>query len=357
MSTELSALRAADFHWTSRLDEAWQQAPFHIPALQAAAGRELLSKLTQFEPIPNGAPPLGVAVLGPAGSGKSHLLSVLRRTAHDRAYFFLLIDLTDVANFEATLVLGTLRSLCQLDLGGQPQWRALLDQLFAQYADVALRGEGVDALCGSRPPGLITRCDRLIEAISKQHAHDRRLSTDTLRALLLFCSNHEDVANLGEAWLAGIGIGAEDAELHGFGQAREQPSTIFRGLMWLLSLVRPTLLALDEIDAVVAEYDAPSTRLTEEGAPDSRQSGAPSAVGLSAGIARLLDMSSRAQVVVACREETWTLLDRRSPVSLQGRFEAPVLLRPLTDATVLRSLVAVRLQQVYRAAGFTPPYP
>ena len=367
MTTELTALAAVDFQWASGLDEVWRKQLFHIQGLQAAAGRELADKLARFGRSPSAPPPLGIALLGPTGSGKSHLLSALRKAAHDRGQFFVLVDMTDVANFEATLALGTLRSLCQPDADGRPQWRGLMDQLFAEYADTTLRAEGVDALRGSRPPGLIMRCDRLIEAIMRRHVHDANRSADVLRGFLLFCSEQEDVADLGESWLSGVGVSREDAELHGFGHAREQPSSIFRGLMWLLSLVRPTLLALDEIDSIIAEHEVPPARRIDEPAPDSRSGTAPpdsrsgttppSALGLSAGIARLLDTSWRAQIVVACREETWSVLDRRSPVSLQGRFEAPVLLRPLSDATVLRSLVAVRLQQAYRATGFSPPYP
>lgn len=358
MSTELTALSAVDFQWASELDEVWRKQPFHIQGLQAAAGRELADKLARFGRSPSAPPPLGIALLGPTGSGKSHLLGLLRKAAHDRGQFFVLVDMTCVANLEATLALGTLRSLCQPDADGRPQWRGLLDQLFAEYADATLRAEGVDALRGSRPPGLIMRCDRLIEAIAKRHVHDPNLSVDVLRALVLFSSDHEDVADLGETWLSGIGVSREDAELHGFGHSREQPSSIFRGLLWLLSLARPTLLALDEIDSIVAEHEVPPPVRSEELPPESRSSTTPpSALGLSAGIARLLDTSWRTQVVVACREETWSVLDRRSPVSLQGRFEAPVVLRPLSDATSLRSLVAVRLQQAYRTANVAPPHP
>src|SRR6187551_515976 len=146
MSTELSALAAADFQWASHLDSAWQKLPFHIPGLQAAAARELADKLSRFGVSQNTASPLGIAVLGPAGSGKSHLMASLRKSAHGRGQFFVLVDMTDVSNFEATVSLGVLRSLSQPDADGRPQWRGLLDQLFAEYADPNLRVDGVDGL-------------------------------------------------------------------------------------------------------------------------------------------------------------------------------------------------------------------
>jgi hypothetical protein len=357
MSTELSALAAADFQWASHLDSAWQKLPFHIPGLQAAAARELADKLSRFGVSQNTASPLGIAVLGPAGSGKSHLMASLRKSAHGRGQFFVLVDMTDVSNFEATVSLGVLRSLSQPDADGRPQWRGLLDQLFAEYADPNLRVDGVDGLSASRPPGLINRCDRLIDAIAARHGNDAVQHQDVTRAVMLLASDHVDLVDLGEGWLTGTGIAREDAELHGFRHAREQPSLIFRGLSWLMSLVRPTVLALDQLDAIVAEHEALAFRRAEEPPSSERPSSSPSALGLSAGLARLLDASRRTQVVVACREETWAVLDRRSPVSLQGRFEGPIVLRPLSDTAVLRSLIAVRLAQAQRSADFSPSYP
>lgn len=357
MSKELSALAAADFHWASHLDSPWQKLPFHIPGLQAAAARELADKLSRFGVSPSTAAPLGIAVLGPAGSGKSHLMASLRKSAHGRGQFFVLVDMTDVSNFEATVSLGLLRSLSQPDADGRPQWRGLLDQLFAEYADPNLRADGVDGLSASRPPGLINRCDRLIDAIAARHGNDAVQHQDVTRAVLLLASDHVDLVDLGEGWLTGTGITREDAELHGFRHAREQHSLIFRGLSWLMSLVRPTVLALDQLDAIVAEHEAMAFRRSEEPPSSERPSSSPSALGLSAGLARLLDASRRTQVVVACREETWAVLDRRSPISLQGRFEGPIVLRPLSDTTVLRSLIAVRLAQAHRSVDYTPSYP
>jgi len=357
MSTELSALAAVDFQWANHIDDAWQKLPYHIAALQAAAARELSDKISRFGATGSVSSPLGIAVLGPAGCGKSHLLNSLRRDAHNRGHFFALVDMTDVANFEATLALGVLRSLSQPDADGRPQWRGLLEQLFAEYGDAALRTEGIDGLSVSRPPGLINRCDRLIEGLQARHGSEAHSHRDAIRAMMLLASDHTDIVDLGEGWLTGIGIGREDADLHGFLHAREQPSLILRGMSWVMSLARPTVLALDQLDAIVAEHEVAAPRRLDDASDARSSSSPPSALGLSAGIARVLDTTRRTQLVVACREETWAVLDRRSPVSLQGRFEGPILLRPLSDAAALRSLVAVRLQHAYRGADYSPPYP
>src|SRR5688572_20390539 len=181
MSTDLSALAAVNFQWASHIDDPWQKLPFHLPALQAVAARELSDKVARFGMSGSVASPLGIAVLGPAGSGKSHLMNALRRSAHGRGQFFVLVDMTDVANFEATVALGVLRSLSQPDADGRPQWRGLIEQLFAEFADATLRADGVDGLSGARPPGLINRCDRLIEAIQARHGNEAHSHRDALR--------------------------------------------------------------------------------------------------------------------------------------------------------------------------------
>ena len=107
MSTELTALSAVDFQWASELDEVWRKQPFHIQGLQAAAGRELADKLARFGRSASAAPPLGIALLGPTGSGKSHLLGLLRKAAHDRGQFFVLVDMTCVASKFAPQVMST----------------------------------------------------------------------------------------------------------------------------------------------------------------------------------------------------------------------------------------------------------
>jgi hypothetical protein len=356
MNTELSALASVDFEWATHVDGAWQKPSFFIPSLQASAGRDLAEKLAGFDATPGATPPLGIAVLGPAGSGKSYLINSLRKGIQERGQFFVSVDMTGVGNFESTLSLGILRSLSQPDADGRPQWRALLEHLVSHYADPGLRNDSIDNLCASRPPGLITRCDRLIDAVWARHSGDPDASRDVLRALLLVASEHPDVVDLGESWLSGIGVAREDAELHGFQQAREQPGLIFRSLCWLLSLARPTLLAIDHIDATVIEHELVSPRRIDD-STEGPPSVPPSASSLATDIGRLLDTHRRVLVLVACREETWATLERRSPMSLQGHFEAPLVLRPLTDASVLRSLVAVRLQHVYRTLGITPPYP
>jgi DNA helicase HerA-like ATPase len=357
MSIELSALGAADFQWTTHIDSVWHELPFHVPEFQAGACRELSDKLERLSVSRESASPLGMPLLGPAGAGKTHLLNSLRKAAFARGAFFVLVDMTDVSNFNETLLLGTLRSLSQPDADARSQAQALLELLILQYGDAALKAEGGRGFAAARPPGLITRCDRLVQAIRRRHPQEGAAHQDVVRALTLLCSDDFDIVDLGDGWLQGIGVAPDDAERHGFRMAQQKPALIYRGLSWLMSLARPTVLALDQLDAIVAEHNLaspadPGTELSD------RQSLSLAIIqSLSGGLLALRDMSRRTQIVVSCLEVTWAILDGRSMVSMQDRFEAPTLLRPLSDPALLKRLVELRLAPAYAAAGFAPPYP
>lgn len=356
MSLELSALAAVDFSWESRVDQPYDELTFHIPNLQAGPSRELADKLQRLAACDGASSPPGVAVLGPAGAGKTYLLGSVRKAAYALGQFFILADLSGAGPIDAALTLAITSSLDQPGADGRPQWRALLDPLFLAHADAALRADGVDKLLSCRPPGLIHRCDRLIDA-ALGHGADSASRRDVLRAVLLRCSSQPDLAELGEAWLSGAGITRQEAELHGFHLALERPGLVLRGLLELLPLARPLVIALDQLDAPVLEHLAASASPSEPAPGRQSSSRPPPAIGLSGAVVRLFDACRRAQLLVACREETWALLDQHAPLSLQGRFDAPVLLRPLTDAAALRSLVAMRLQAAYRKLGYDPPRP
>lgn len=102
MEPTLAALGAADLEWTMHVDSVWRDVPHHVPELQRGVHDEVLRAVDQLAGSSAAASPLGLVVIGAGGAGKTHLLTALRRSAVERASFFVLVDMTDVHDFWET---------------------------------------------------------------------------------------------------------------------------------------------------------------------------------------------------------------------------------------------------------------
>lgn len=364
VSPALAALSRVDFDWTTHIDSIWRDLPYDVPELHATVRAELASLLERLHQAPTNASPLGVALIGPAGSGKTHLLSALRRQALAQGALFVLVDMTDVHDFWETVLLGFIRSLLQPSASGRAQHQALLAHLIELAGTSKIT---VELLRSARPPGLMNRCSEVIAGLRRS---DPRLieHQDVVRSLILLASDDLDLQDLGYKWLQGVGIDDDEKLHHGFAEARRSPIELVRGLSYVAGLQGRTLLALDQLDAIVAEQQ-PFANLASGAstvAPPADELAAPSqavatALGIIQGIARglsaLRDTTRRTQTVLSCLEQTWRVLERRAVVSMVDRFLPPTLLRPLADSVSGQRLVEMRLAPAYAAVAFVPPYP
>lgn len=352
MLDALKALRRVDFDWTAHIDRIWTDAWGDIDELQAPARRELELRLEDFVDARSEHSPLGVPLLGAAGSGKTHLLGVLRRQVVAKGVFFVLADMTDVKDFWETILLGYLRSLQQPGRGGRRQLDLWLMGIIQCFGSGVQRAMGIPE---QRPPRLINTCNDLIAAVGASHRDSCREHVDVLRALLLFACDHDDINDLGYKWLQGVGIDEGERSHFGFREAHKSPLQIVRGLSWMLSLVGPTVLCLDQLDAIVAEHNLVAATPVEE---SSAQTLASLGIiqGIAGGLMALRDVTRRTLTVVSTLQVTWDILRRRSTVSMADRFEPALHLEAFNPVDAVRRLVLERLQRGYREVGFQPQY-
>ncbi len=347
-----TALNEADFQWTTHIDSIWRDAPTDITELQQTARERLRQRLADLQRQADPTSPLGVALLGTGGSGKTHVLSSVRRQAFERGQYFVLVDMTDVREFWETVLLGYMRSLDQ-QRQGEPQFARLLKRLIEQLGPEAPSYQQIST---ARPPALINRCNALIRCLAGKYRTEAREHQDVLRALALVASDDFDIQDSGYQWLQGIGIQEKDGFVHDFMTTQKRPDQIVRGLSWLMSLDAPTVLALDQLDAIVAEHNLASAT-SSDAEPTARQLASLSIIqGIAGGLSALRDVTRRTLTVVSSLESTWHILDARVPVTMRDRFEAPLLLQPIRDAASIRQLVERRLAQSYAAHGVEPRY-
>ena len=353
MDTALQALRMVDFDWTAHIDQIWDEGPLDVSSLQREARAELYEHIEALSNLKSKNCPLGIPLIGAAGSGKTHLLGVIRRAAIAKHVFFVLADMTDVRDFWETLALGCLRSLQKESWDNCRQIDAWLKGIIRRYGANVKKA---DSIPRQRPPGLIITCNELIAAVRKENREQAQEHEDVLRALTLFACDDADINDLGYKWLLGIGIDDEEKQHHGFREAQRSPQRIVRGLSWLLSLEAPTVLALDQLDAIVAEHNLATSAVTDE--PSIQQQASLAIIqGIAGGLIALRDVARSTLTIVSTLQATWKILEQRASVSMVDRFEPPIHLDAVNPPSVVKSLVVGRLRQAYDACGFAPQYP
>jgi len=352
MDSALRALRAVDFDWTTHLDSIWTDSPFDVPSIQGEMRAELIQEIEDLGASGSRNSPLGVALVGPAGAGKTHLLSTLRAAVMERGMFFVLVDMTDVGDFWETVLLGYVRSLQRASANGETQLEIALRHIMRGAP--ALDFE-FDDLRRAEPAQTMDHIDSVCRALSPRNPARMREHQDVLRAMAFLASDNPDFQDIGYEWLQGIGVGEDIGKERKFRYAKKPPNSIVEGISWFLSMAEPTVLALDQLDAIVAEHNLLSS--IEEGLePSARQKMSLGIVqGIAKGLTALRDCTSRTMTVVSALEATWEILKTRVAVSMVDRFQPPRFLRRIVEGDSVAQLLEKRLASAY-AGMFAPPY-
>ena len=357
MSPEIEVLRRVDFDWTLHLDSVWEDSAYHVPALHRQLRDDLTDNLERGASSAHS--PLGRVVVGPAGAGKTHLLAALRREVVARGQWFVLIDMTDVRDFWDTATLGYLSSLLRPLPDGRLQYQAVLARLLSGVLTEADPDRTVRALARAPAGRLAEFSERLLSELRRRNPHEAReiaQQQDVVRALLLLGAEDPTLSDHGYCWLQGLDLDDEVRQRHHFRAGRRHPTEIVRGLAWIMSRSAPTLVAIDQLDAIVSQHHLASGEGSAPATPEQRASLA-IIEGLSAGLMALRDLTRRTLTVIACLESTWDVLRRRTLQSSTDRFRPPDTLKSVTREEVAGEIVERRLAPAFAAAGYSPPYP
>jgi hypothetical protein len=137
--------------------------------------------------------------------------------------------------------------------------------------------------------------------------------------------------------------------------SKNDPIKVVQGLSWLMSLVGPTLIAIDQIDAIVSASNA-LTRAASSNAKQEQEEAQSIVEALAEGLMDLHEKKRRAVTVVSCLEATWKVLEDKTTVAVTDRYGSPAILRALPNHEIAKNVVAARLDQAYAPSGFHPPY-
>jgi hypothetical protein len=341
---ERAALAAVQFNWAVTPDAIWSPVEHHVPGLHANVVRTVMASVGAARRSTTSSP-IGIALEGEKGVGKTHLLGWVRQQVQESEGYFFLIKLVSGAAFWSSAVRGVIDGF---DAGQGEQLSGLLRRLGEQAGlDRNLQGR----LLGLSP---VSRGD-LDEFVAGVKRIDAKVGTDcqnTARALVLYRSADSSVQEVGYGYFELDGdVEEAEREAWGFRRGGRLPQQILGDLSRLLALTGPSVIAIDQIDSVMAQAAGGRTDAGEN------QARTRLANEIADGLMELRESTRRTLSVVACIPATWELIRTQATSPAADRFRTVGMQSQLPDPTIAVDLVAGRLAGLYAAAGLVPPYP
>ncbi len=356
LNSALIALENVDFNWTTQIKKIWLAPSFDVPQLHERERKQILDAALELKQSNSVNSPLGYVVGGSPGVGKTHLLSAVRQQAAAYDIGFILVDMTDVRNFWETVLQGYVSSLREDSEDGVPQFQL---QKVVQHL-IKLTGHSevtAQQMARLSAKGLNNGILAILRVLNREYPNFAVRFQDVVRALVLLNSENFSFSDVGYSWLSGLEIDAAAQQEFRFRRA-SQPNLIeiVEGLSWLLSLYSPWILALDQLDAIVAQHHYARGVVADAGSQEQQVSKA-IIEGIGGGLMALRDKTCRTLTVISCLRKTWEILIREVVQSFRDRFRDEVVLMPISQQNLAAQLIVERIQPHYQEKGVKPPYP
>ncbi|MFG1713206.1 ATP-binding protein [Micromonospora sp. NPDC049203] len=350
---ERNALAALRFDWAPVPDDVWRPLPFHVDGLHVPVVREVLAGVDEAAQNPHGSP-LGLVVQGQRGSGKTHLLGVIRQQVQERGGYFFLVGLLDAGGFWDGVLAAMLDGLSRPVPGSsETQLKLLLRRLSAKVGAPRTARRAVMGDTELTKAAL----DAFLDGLGDFDRHTARTCQETARALALSASEdiaHRDVAE--NYFLSGEEMVAGERAAWGMRRVPRPAQQIVQDLSWLLALTGPSVVAIDQIDTLIAQLAIQSDPALVGAAAMSPEQ-ALMLARMADGLMALRQSTRRTLTVLACIPNSWTVIRSAAADTVADRFREAPRLRRIDDADLARAIIEKRFTVRYREAGFVPPYP
>ncbi len=354
--TELEILRAVNFDWTMHLASMWVDPPFDVPELHSDLRAEFVHKFEDLLNAKTTASPLGWLLVGSGGTGKTHLLSILRREAMARGIMFVLVDMTDVHDFWDTVLQGYLGSLQQQIGWVESQHSRLLERFIEQLQTQIKAKSLLEQMAAADCETLVKGMNLILTQLRHTFPVDAMQHQDVIRAIIALHSQDFVVSGNALTWLQGVALDETDRRRLGLQKPQDKPINIVRGLSWMMSLCSPTVLAFDQLDPVVTQFSTAALNTTDDAESDEQRTGRAIVERIGSGLSALRDVTRRTMSVLSCVEGTLELLRKLALKQDMDRFEPPRMLSSVPPGEISREVVRSRLAPIYEHVSFQPPY-
>ncbi|MGA9870554.1 MAG: DUF87 domain-containing protein, partial [Rhodococcus sp. (in: high G+C Gram-positive bacteria)] len=345
---ERKALRSIRLNWAPTPDDVWRsQAELHAHSLHDVALNFVMEAFDDADASED-ASPIGVALRGTAGSGKTHLLGQVRERVQATGGYFFLIGLLDSTTFWQTTLVGMLDDLTRPAPEQDTQLKLFLWRLASTSKITRAERRAIIGDDELEPKTL----DKFVAAV---HAVQPRLvnqSQSTLRALVLYATTDLAVHDVGNAFLQSIDEAQPGSrETWGIQRAVLTPQQVVRDISRLLAATGPSVLAVDQIDTLLAQ-----SRSSSDARDDLESSDNLVIEQVAHGLMSLRENLGRTASVVACLPSVWELIQDRATKSVSDRFRVTPVLKGVPRASVAEEILEKRFAAKYAPLGFVPPH-
>jgi hypothetical protein len=343
----LAALGTLRFDWADTPDHVWRDSPYHVDGLHTDVATAVDVGIRDAV-ASDGPSPIGLVLQGQKGAGKTHLLGLVRGQAHHAGGYFFLDDLTAGDAFWENTAEALRSGLVRPDESGEPQLTSFLRRA-CLLGDV---DRGVTARILSGHQLTIQDVDAFIAGLRSLDRQVAMECADTARALVLYASDDARTNRVGDYYLGGFDESRKgERDKWGIGPKSKSALDQVRDVTRLLALTGPIVIAVDQLDTLVARSAVHMKEIGHGGDDDLL------VAQIADGLMRLREVTRRTMTVLACLPNTWTQIKARATDTVPDRFRESLFVDRITDAELGRALVAKRLGVAYQAMGFMPPYP
>ncbi|WP_199256066.1 helicase HerA domain-containing protein [Mycolicibacterium mengxianglii] len=338
----LSSLRLT---WAPTTDDLWRpQAGLHVPGLNEGPLGEVLTAFADAKHEPD-ASPLGVVLRGQAGSGKTHMLGQVRERVQADGGFFFIVELLDATSFWQSTRAGILDSLGRPGARQETQLKDVLWEL-ASVAHVARADRRAIVGDDELTPDIL---ERFITGLFKVHREPVRQARHTLRSLVLLGSLDFGEQDIGQAFLSSNDEPGGRSKW-GLPAPTATAQETVRDIARIVALAGPIVLAVDQIDTLLAQSPERTESATEQ--TDNRD-----LEHVAHGLMSVRQTMRRTVAVVACLPAAWESIRLRATATVADRFRVTSPLQGLPTPELGRAILERRFAAAYASVGFTPPYP
>jgi hypothetical protein len=346
--TEIKALTGLRISLAPTRDDVWRRSEFHVDTLHRQVAEAILDTIGDARDSAD-ASPVGIVVQGQRGSGKTHLLGWVREQVQRQDGYFFLVSLLDGGRFWYSVAHSMLDGLTRRVEGHETQLRVFLRRL-TLMAGVPFAAR--QAVIGDAPldRGAI---DVFLESLHQYQSEVALACRHTARALAMFNAGDFRAREVANTFL----LSEQECELGertpwGLPAGKHNPDQVVSEISWLLALTGPSVIAVDQIDGLLAPLaKAMASR------QDAEWQDSVLLDQVANGLMDLREKTRKTLTVIAAQHATWEVIKKYAIASVQDRFRATQNLGRIPTAEVGEALVAKRLEPHYRAMAFTPPYP